>query len=449
MSIKSTFINVIILPFLIVMFAFFVYNIIDIFEITKNVEIKNNQNCKVIRGGKGLEDFAQFDSNHLIGISNDNLKLWEMKNFGVEKTQNGKVFVFDMQNENLKLYDIIGFPENIAFHPHGIYLYKNTYLYCINHAYKYGGERIEVIKIQKENESNKKLFFSSKFFFIDINFQNNCFTHLNLFNINIILASDFSFKYEKSLILPEKLMGITNDLIVVGPHDDIYITTHLSIHDPIEGRDNSLMKQIRMILPILFKIKGTFIYHCETSHLRNINIPSHFKCIQTTDQESLSLLNNGIAYDEENDIIYVSNLLERRIRIFKRDPENKIHLNYLNDINIEYPGDNINFERDKEGNTILTVGVLGKALHHTKLVEESKNDGIISMNNSTFFGSVKIKIQKGTDLSDKKEIEKNTKIEKLVMQNDLFKGISSAVKVNMKVYMSSWCDDGLLICNVN
>lgn len=40
-----------------------------------------------------------------------------------------------------------GFPfeEGIRFYPHGIFINRdNNLLYAINHAYKYGGERVEI-----------------------------------------------------------------------------------------------------------------------------------------------------------------------------------------------------------------------------------------------------------------------------------------------------------------
>ena len=150
MRIKNAF-NIYILPVLIATMAFLIYNSNDLLEFFKKLENFNNKNCKVVRGGEGLEDFAQYDERHLIGISNDNLKLWELEQFGITKTENGKIFVFDILTETLKFHSIKGFPEEIAFHPHGIFLYKQTFLYVINHAYKNGGERIEVIKIQKDN----------------------------------------------------------------------------------------------------------------------------------------------------------------------------------------------------------------------------------------------------------------------------------------------------------
>lgn len=241
-------------------------------------------------------------------------------------------------------------------------------------------------------------------------------------------------------------MGITNDLIVVGPHDNIYITTYISEADTPEGRTSSLLKTIRTTIPLLFKIKQTYIYYCESSPLRNQNIHSHFQCVETTDQESLSLLNNGIAYDEESETVFVSNLIERRIRMFKRNADNKYFLTYLNDIEIGYPGDNIHLKKDQNGNTVLTVGVMGRMLDHMNFVSESKKIGKLSRSENTHFGAVKVVIKKGTDLANKPELVKNSDIYLLVMQNNLFKGISSAYEIKDKVYMSSWADDGLLIC---
>lgn len=244
-------------------------------------------------------------------------------------------------------------------------------------------------------------------------------------------------------------MGITNDLIVVGPHDNIYITTYISEPDSAEGRKSSFMRTLRIMIPLLFKMKQTYIYYCESSSLRNTNIASQFKCVETIDQESLSLLNNGIAYDEENELIFVSNLMERQIRIFKRDPHHKLNLKYLNDIDIGFPGDNVHFKKDENGNTILTVGIMGRVLDHMNLVENSKKEGKLVADESTYFGGVRVKIDKGTDFADKRELAKHAKVELLVMQNDLFKGISSAYVVKDKVYMSSWADDGLLVCKLN
>lgn len=42
-----------------------------------------------------------------------------------------------------------GFPDDTAFHPHGMYNHPETAeLFVVNHAYKMGGERIDVFKVR-------------------------------------------------------------------------------------------------------------------------------------------------------------------------------------------------------------------------------------------------------------------------------------------------------------
>lgn len=42
-----------------------------------------------------------------------------------------------------------GFPDDIAFRPHGMYNHPETAeLFVVNHAYKMGGERIDVFKVR-------------------------------------------------------------------------------------------------------------------------------------------------------------------------------------------------------------------------------------------------------------------------------------------------------------
>lgn len=46
--------------------------------------------------------------------------------------------------------NINGFPSNIAFYPHGLHLWKHNsidYIFAVNHAYIYGGERVEIFRI--------------------------------------------------------------------------------------------------------------------------------------------------------------------------------------------------------------------------------------------------------------------------------------------------------------
>ena len=61
------------------------------------------------------------------------------------------MILLDLNTNKLKELPIKNFPEKISFHPHGIDLYKDEYIYIINLSFNYYGsnERIEVIKIEK------------------------------------------------------------------------------------------------------------------------------------------------------------------------------------------------------------------------------------------------------------------------------------------------------------
>lgn len=242
-------------------------------------------------------------------------------------------------------------------------------------------------------------------------------------------------------------MGITSDLIVVGPHDNIYITTYLPYPDSTEGRKDDTITKIKFFLLNLFKIKKTLIYYCESSGLRNLNIPSSFKCWKTKNKESNGLLNNGIAYDEENELIYVNDMLDKKLKIFKRNLGNKKFLRFLSEINLWFAGDNIHIKKDQHGNTVLYIGASAKINQFMQFTENSRKEKQFSKD-EYFSGAIKITIYKNINFENTDNIEKNLKIEKLIMQDKWFKGISSAYQIGNKVYMTSWCDDGVLICKI-
>lgn len=150
---KKLFLNIF-LPLL----AYITYNAIDLLEIFKKLESKNDKNCKAIRGAVGLEDFELWENQYLIGGSNDNLKMLEMDYNSIEDIKTGHMAVFDTLTEKIRLFNVNKFPEGIAFHPHGVFFAGRNLIYVINHAYNLGGERVEVIEIEKKGEGG--IFFN-------------------------------------------------------------------------------------------------------------------------------------------------------------------------------------------------------------------------------------------------------------------------------------------------
>lgn len=56
--------------------------------------------------------------------------------------------VATMQDPKTARLELEGFPEGIAFRPHGMHFQRETgELFVINHAYSQGGERIDVFKV--------------------------------------------------------------------------------------------------------------------------------------------------------------------------------------------------------------------------------------------------------------------------------------------------------------
>ena len=139
---------------LLLLISYIAYNIYDFIEITKDVDFKNNKNYRIIRGAEGFEDFHLYQNRYFIGGSNNNLKMFEMDFESIKEVKNGKIVVFDTHTQNLKLFAVDNFPKEIDFHPHGVYIFNNNLLYVINHAYNFGGERIEVIEINQNEGIN-------------------------------------------------------------------------------------------------------------------------------------------------------------------------------------------------------------------------------------------------------------------------------------------------------
>lgn len=95
---------------------------------------------------------------------------------------NGIFAIIDshLDNFTVKRLNLIGFPDNTSLHIHGIDIVvkpDGDKLYVINHAFKYGGERIEVFEI----------------------------------------LPNLDLKYTHSIIVDQKYNGGLNDLVVMSP----------------------------------------------------------------------------------------------------------------------------------------------------------------------------------------------------------------------------------------
>ena len=78
------------------------------------------------------------------------------------------------------------------------------------------------------------------------------------------------------------------------------------------------------------------------------------KGIITKVKDSNSCFNNGVAYDPVNKLIFLGQSLENNIRVYKYDSNGEI--NFIRDIYLGYKMDNLIFD---ETSRILSVGMIG------------------------------------------------------------------------------------------
>lgn len=380
----------------ILLLGYFTFNIINFLEVFKKLKSQNNSFCKVIRGAVGIEDLVFYGDKFIIGGSDDRGKLWFNKNYKNKKSPNGKMIIIeylgkDLDNIEILELPILNFPSEINFHPHGIYLYKNKYIYVINHAYQKGGERVELFEIINPHDDIKSI-------------------HLN---------------YTRSIFFEKSYAGSLNDLVVIGDNDEMIITTWLPYADNLEtGHDSSITSKIIRLALIGLNIKLTNVYHC-------IGCGENCKIIPN----SQSLMNNGITYDYK-DLLYVAQPIERRIRVFKimKNTPTNVEFKFVKDIDLGYAVDNVEFNKDTNS---ITAGIIGKVYGFFNIVGKYSKSG--NLNEIKEYGGA-MAIQIKTE---------STEISRLItLQNDMFIGISSSVIKDDLVFHGSWIDDGVLICKI-
>ena len=114
----------------------------------KEIRLFNQEKCKTIDISLPVEDLEIFMEKYLIGGMNDNIQLFVLG--GIETAKHGGLIAWrldDIENSQ-QLVRIEKFPKEVRFQAHGIYLEKESHtLFVLNHASKYGGERVEVFRL--------------------------------------------------------------------------------------------------------------------------------------------------------------------------------------------------------------------------------------------------------------------------------------------------------------
>lgn len=111
----------------------------------------------------------------------------------------------------------------MAFHPHGIYLFEKRLLYIINHAFKYGGERVEVFSITK--------------------------------------SPTVEVTYLRTIQFPDSTIGTLNDIVVVA-EDSFYVTKWMPEGlDAHHGKSHDLWDKLKATVTVLY-FEACGIHYC-------------------------------------------------------------------------------------------------------------------------------------------------------------------------------------------
>ena len=139
-------------------------------------------------------------------------------------------------------------------------------VYVISHSYMNGGERIEVFKVTS--------------------------------------GKSVTLTYEKSLILPNSLMGVSNDLVVLRKGKAFFVTKFLPFADKRSGRDSSTFANYeRWTKSVLGGYSELFYCKKETE------ISEKEESLKCDVYLAGGAEFNGMEYDEARGTLYVSDTL--------------------------------------------------------------------------------------------------------------------------------------------
>ena len=287
------------------------YNKINLAYTLPPPENIRKYSCQKASYTRLMEDFLKIDDNNLIACGanfKDFYAYFSIYNPDYQIKQ-GNLALFDIRKNQFKTLEIKNFPKNLDFFPHGMELYKNKYIYVINHSLNSkDGERFEVLEIIKEKN--------------DIKYLN----------------------YIRSIKLPDEFIGTTNGLTVAA-EDDIFFSTSFPLHPPALDKANYFNKKIffmKVFVNYYLKLKMTNLYHYKNGKITKVN-------------DSKSGCDNGLAYDEVNNLIFLAQTHENNIRVYKYEENNNIK--FMRDIYLGYKVDNLFFDTK---NRILSAGIFGQ-----------------------------------------------------------------------------------------
>ena len=386
-------------------FMFLCLSIVFISFMTYNVNeyMGNSLELKEINSQKKFSSIEIPTSiNYIIPINNKYLIANEYKPetylFNLylnNKVDNDRIFSINIENNEFNEIKLNNFPERVPFHPHSMSLYitpeKNYILYILNHAVNYnyeGQERIEKFSLRFES---KKISLT----YID----------------TIILPDEFFLRIESISAINEDLFYFTTNTQYENPKDSDEL---LGIQSYINYLKNKLLKIINPML----NIKQCFLYLYDKENKENeISIV----------ENSQSTIYAGITFDNKRNLLYAIKPTEKKMSVFET---NKKETKLIKTIPILYVGNNIFYDSKDDK---IYIGINGKKSEEESIINKLKENKNLE-NVVSFSGYEVINPEDDFSISDI-----------MIMKNDSFKWINSAVENKGKIYMSSIYSKGIFI----
>ena len=315
------------------------------------------------------------------------------------KVDNDRIFSINIENNEFNEIKLNNFPERVPFHPHSMSLYitpeKNYILYILNHAVNYnyeGQERIEKFFLRFES---KKISLT----YID----------------TIILPDEFFLRIESISAINEDLFYFTTNTQYENPKDSDEL---LGIQSYMNYLKNKLLKIINPML----NIKQCFLYLYDKENKENeISIV----------ENSQSSIYAGITFDNKRNLLYAIKPTEKKMSVFET---NKKETKLIKTIPILYVGNNILYDSKDDK---IYIGINGKKSEEESIINKLKDNKNLE-NVVSFSGYEIINPEDDFSISDI-----------MIMKNDSFKWINSAVEIKGKIYMSSIYSKGIMISYKN
>ena len=392
--------------FIILFISYIKYNEIIYFSNNSNLNEVNikDKYLKYINSPLPIEHMVKLTDELLICSGLQYPKIFITKEYLVNKIIDGSLFLYNIEEDKLEPLKIENFPKSVPFHPHGISLYKinmeKYYLFIINHSIKteYGNneERIEKVLLTIDNYKKKN--------------------------------QQLSLSFKNTITLPQNYFGTLNSLAVINLNT-IYFTTQNYFPLPYFSKEpKNIIDYIDIIklkifdwFNIIFQklnLKKTYLYSYNWDNGKITLI-----------QNSEGLSNHGLAYNQEKLILYMASSHEKEIKIFEISRNDPTKALLIGNIKTIYNVGNIFYDSEKEK---LYAGIYGSTSELINLENNYIKNGDFE-DVTTFGGFEEIDINNNYDIND------------IILMKNEIKGVSSGIKINNVIYLSSPYQTFLLI----